>query len=161
MGTGAAGLGVTDAFFNRGEGFFVLVVKDRGWIVQIEILHASHTSKVADSGSSTKPFGHNRLCRRLQRDPIAASGDRAADQDFDLIVDYLAKNFPAPELPKINVNKATAIELESGLTLRRSQSAAIIEYRTRHGQFKSIEDLKHVPGIDAANVEAKKDRLTF
>ena len=52
-------------------------------------------------------------------------------------------------------------ELESTLSLPRSQAAAIIEYRTKHGDFKSIADLKRVPGIDAAKIEAKKDRLTF
>jgi competence protein ComEA len=94
-------------------------------------------------------------------DKMVTLGARGSGEDFDLILDYLAKNFPAEELPKINVNKATGIELESGLTLRRSQSAAVIEYRTKHGPFKSIEDLKTVPGIDAAKIEAKKERLTF
>jgi competence protein ComEA len=59
------------------------------------------------------------------------------------------------------VNKCRAIDLESGLSLRRSQAAAVIEYREKNGPFHSIEDLKKVPGIDAAKVEARKDRLTF
>jgi competence protein ComEA len=59
------------------------------------------------------------------------------------------------------VNTCRAIDLESGLTLRRSQANAIIEYRAKNGPFKSIEDLKKVPGIEAAKIEAKKDRLTF
>jgi competence protein ComEA len=41
------------------------------------------------------------------------------------------------------------------------EAAAIIEYRAKNGPFKSIEDLKKVPGIDAAKIEARKDRLTF
>ena len=57
--------------------------------------------------------------------------------------------------------KASAIDLESGLTLKRSEAAAVIAYRTKNGPFKSIEDLKKVPGIDAAKIEAKKDRLSF
>ena len=88
-------------------------------------------------------------------------GAKGTDQEFQAVVDYLAKNYPGDALPRINVNKARAIELESGLTLRRSEAAAIIDYRTKHGDFKSIEDLKKVPGIDAAKIEAKKDRLTF
>ena len=44
---------------------------------------------------------------------------------------------------------------------RRSQAAAIIQYREKNGNFKSIEDLKKVPGIDVDKIEAKKDRLTF
>jgi len=88
-------------------------------------------------------------------------GAKGTDQEFQAVVDYLAKNYQGDALPRINVNKARAIELESGLTLKRSEAAAIVDYRTKHGDFKSIEDLKKVPGIDAAKIEAKKDRLTF
>jgi len=88
-------------------------------------------------------------------------GAKGTDQEFHAVVDYLARNYPGEAIPRINVNKARAIELESGLTLKRSEAAAIIDYRTKHGDFKSIEDLKKVPGIDVAKIEAKKDRLTF
>ena len=49
-------------------------------------------------------------------------------------------NTPAPSM-----NKAAAIELESRLSLRRSQAAAIIAYRARNGKFKSIEYVKNGP----------------
>ena len=88
-------------------------------------------------------------------------GAKATDEEFKAVLDYLAKNFPADDIQKINVNKAEAIEFESGLSLRRSQAAAIIQYREKNGPFKSIEDLKKVPGIDAEKIEAKKDRLIF
>ncbi len=94
-------------------------------------------------------------------DKMVTLGAQGSEQDLKAVVDYLARYFPAEEVPKINVNTARAIEFESGLTLRRSQAAAIVEYRTKHGPFKSIEDLKKVPGIDAAKLEEKKDRLTF
>jgi len=88
-------------------------------------------------------------------------GAKASDDDIRLVTDYLAAHFPADEVPRIHVNKARAIEFESGLSLRRSQAAAIIQYRTEHGPFKSIEDLEKVPGVDVAKIEAKKDRLIF
>ena len=94
-------------------------------------------------------------------DKMITLGAQGSEKDLKAVVDYLAKNFPAEEVPKINVNTCRAIDLESGLTLRRSQANAIIEYRTKNGPFKSIDDLKKVPGIDAAKIEAKKDRLTF
>jgi competence protein ComEA len=94
-------------------------------------------------------------------DKMVALGAKGTQKDFDAIVDYLAKTYPGEEVPKIKVNEARAIELESGLSLTRSQAAAIIQYRTRNGDFKSIEDLKKVPGIDAAKIEARKDRLLF
>ena len=88
-------------------------------------------------------------------------GAKASDAEITATLDYLAAHYPADEVPRINVNKCRAIDLESGLTLRRSQAAAIIEYREKNGPFHSIEDLKKVPGIDAAKIEAKKDRLTY
>jgi competence protein ComEA len=94
-------------------------------------------------------------------DKMLALGAKGTDKEFALVLDYLASHFPADEVPRINVNKARAIELESALSLPRSQAAAIIEYRTKHGDFKSIEDLKKVPGVDTAKIEAKKERLAF
>jgi competence protein ComEA len=92
---------------------------------------------------------------------MTALGAKGTDVELAAILDYLARYFPAEEIPPVNVNKAAAIELESRLSLRRSQAAALIEYRTRNGDFKSIEDLKKVPGIDAEKIEAKKDRIVF
>lgn len=92
---------------------------------------------------------------------MAAFGMKTSDQDYAQVVDYLVKNYPAEDAPRINVNKASAIELESGLNLKRSQAAAVLAYRAKNGDFKSLEDLKKVPLIDAAKIDAKKDRITF
>ncbi|MCX6622150.1 MAG: helix-hairpin-helix domain-containing protein, partial [Acidobacteria bacterium] len=92
---------------------------------------------------------------------MAAYGMKSTDKETAAVLDYLAKTYPADEIPRINVNKAAAIELESGLSLRRSQAAAVLAYRAKNGSFKSIEDLKKVPLIDAGKIEEKKDRITF
>lgn len=108
------------------------------------------------------------ISRRQDRDAWHASlnkmvafGMKASDQEMRLMLDYLAKNYPADEVPPVNINEATAIELESRLALRRSQASAIIAYRTKNGKFKAIEDLKNVPNLDFAKIEAKKDRIVF
>ncbi len=88
-------------------------------------------------------------------------GMKAADKDVAVVLDYLAKNYPGEQLPKLNVNKAAAIEFEARLSLKRSEAAKIIAYREKNGPFKSVEDLKKVPGIDVAKIEAKKDGLVF
>ena len=90
---------------------------------------------------------------------MAAVGAQATDDEFNAIVDYLAASFP--KAPKINVNKAGAKDLESGLELSGKEAEAIVHYREEKGSFKSIEDLKKVPGVDARKIEAKKDRLSF
>jgi competence protein ComEA len=78
--------------------------------------------------------------------------------DVDAIVAYLAKNFP---IVKINVNKAAAKDLESSLELTTKESEAIVQYRDAHGNFKTLDDLKKVPGLDSAKIESKKDRLEY
>jgi len=88
-------------------------------------------------------------------------GMRANDDDVHLVVDYLAKSFPGEPVPRLNVNTATAIQFESALSLRRSESALVIEYRIKNGNFKSLEDFKKIPGVPFAKFEAKKDRLLF
>ena len=80
------------------------------------------------------------------------------DSDVDTIVAYLAKNFP---IVKIDVNKAAAKDLETGLELTSKESEAIVHYREAQGNFKTLDDLKKVPGLDAVKIESKKDRLEF
>ncbi len=92
---------------------------------------------------------------------MAAFGMKATDEEYALVVDYLVKNFPAEDVPRINVNTATAIQMESGLSLKRSQASAVMAWRKEHGNFKSFEDLLKVPGLDAAKLEEKKDRIAY
>jgi competence protein ComEA len=90
---------------------------------------------------------------------MAADGAQATDDEFNEIVDYLATNFP--KTPKINVNKATAADLATGLELTAKEAEANVHYREEKGSFKSVDDVEKVPGVDAKKIEAKKDRLTF
>jgi hypothetical protein len=88
-------------------------------------------------------------------------GMKAADADLAIIADYLAKNYPADAIPPINVNKASAIELESRFSMKRSESAAFLAHRDKIGKFKTFADLKKAPGIDPEKVDAKKSQIVF
>jgi competence protein ComEA len=94
-------------------------------------------------------------------DKMVNLGAMGTEKEFEAALEYLAKNYPAPDVQRLNVNTARAIELESTLGIPRSQAARIIEHRDSKGPFKSIDDLKKVPGVDIAKIEAKKDRLAF
>lgn len=94
-------------------------------------------------------------------DKMVTLGAKGTDKEWSAVLDYLSTNFAGEQIPKLNVNSAPAIEFESRLSLKRSEAAAIIAYRDKNGPFKSIEDLKKVPGIDTAKIEARKDRLAF
>jgi competence protein ComEA len=92
---------------------------------------------------------------------MSAFGMKSTDKEFAIVAEYLTKHYPADNVERVNVNTATAIQLESGLSLRRSQAAALIAYRKEHGNFKSLDDLKKVPQLESAKLDEKKDRITF
>lgn len=91
---------------------------------------------------------------------MAGFGAVATDDEYTEILDYLAKNFPA-DSGQVNVNKATAAQLASGLGLSDTEAAAVVDYRKKNGDFKTIDDLKKVPDVDGKKFDAKKDRLAF
>lgn len=92
---------------------------------------------------------------------MSGFGMKATDAEVAAVVDYLSKNWAAEDIPKVNVNTASAIQLESGLNLKRSQASALIAYRKEHGKFASLDDLQRVPQLAGANVAEKKDRIVF
>jgi competence protein ComEA len=83
-------------------------------------------------------------------------GAQASDQEFEHIFDYLLRNYSL-----INVNKALAADLEVALDVTENVAKAIVEYRDANGAFKTIDDVKKVPGIDAAKLDARAKRLRY
>ena len=103
-------------------------------------------------------------------DQMVSRGADVADDDIETVVQYLAKNFgPDPESSStksseqttINVNKATPKELETTLQLSTKDAEAVTHYRAQNGEFKSLQDLNKVPGVDAKKIESNKDRIIF
>lgn len=90
---------------------------------------------------------------------MAGYGASGTDEEFTAILDYLEKNFP-PQ-PKVDINSATAEQLEKGLQLEATTAQAIVAYRDKHGDFSSLHDVEQVPGVDTAALEARKARITF
>jgi competence protein ComEA len=88
-------------------------------------------------------------------------GMQTDEADLKRIIDYLSVNLPAEAVTKLNINTATRIDFESALSLKRSVAAAIIEFREKNGPFKSIDDLKKIPGVDPAKIDEKKSSLSL
>ena len=94
-------------------------------------------------------------------DRMKAFGASGSDEDFAAVLEYLSTNFKGDTVRPLDMNTAEAIDLESVLQLLRSESRAVLEYRSKHGQLSSLDDLK---GLDPAifkKIEAKKDRIVF
>src|SRR5580704_17420260 len=75
---------------------------------------------------------------------MASTGAQGTDDEFNQIVDYLAAYFPKT----VNVNKAAAKDLETGLWITSKEAEAMVHYRGQNGDFKSMEDIGKVPGLD-------------
>ena len=93
---------------------------------------------------------------------MAQRGAPANAEELDTVAAYLTANFPKVDDPgKLNVNKASAKELETGLHLTPQEAAAIVSYRDRHGDFRAVGDLYIIYGLDGTKIEAQKDKIAF
>ena len=59
----------------------------------------------------------------------------------------------------VNLNTATKDELVALPGIGPAQAQAIIDYRTQHGGFRPVEDLKDVKGIGAKRYEKLKAEI--
>ena len=88
----------------------------------------------------------------------------------DGIVDSLKKKAPKIKLQskkplsqfaaKININKASAVDLESLQGIGPALAKKIIDYRQGHGKFKTIEDIKQVKGIGDSKFEKIRNQIS-
>ncbi len=125
-----------------------------------------HTLKVVTSKRATPEQWSNLV------DQMVSRGADVDDDEVETLVTYLSKNFPpvaktaqpsadhSPPHP-VNVNRATAAQLASGLDLSAKDADTIVAYRRQHGDFKTLADLAKVPGIDEKQIESIKGRLEF
>ena len=110
-----------------------------------------HSLERIAAKQATKAEWQDKVLEMLQEDPDITQQER------DRIVEYLAKSFP----PKVNVNKVAAKELVESLEISAQEADAIIRYRDKNGSFKTVDDIKKVPGLDAKKIEAYRERLEF
>ena len=60
-----------------------------------------------------------------------------------------------------NINTADAATLDAAMQgVGPKSAAAIVAYRTKHGPFKSVDDLVKVKGIGPKAVEKNRDKLS-
>lgn len=90
-------------------------------------------------------------------DNMISRGAELTDPEAEKLIDYLAKTYG----PRVNVNKANAQDMAKALDVTAEVAAAVIEYRTKNGAFKTIADLKAVPALSGKDIESKKAGLDF
>jgi len=96
------------------------------------------------------------VTRMGQRVRSATTAELAAVQQ------YLTTNFPKQEdASKLNMNKATAKEIEARLGMTPQEAQAIVQYRNEHGDFREWGEMLVVYGVDGRKIKAVKDLMGF
>lgn len=66
----------------------------------------------------------------------------------------------APVRVLVNINTATAEELETVTGIGPVLAQAILDYRAEHGDFRTLDELLEVRGIGSAKLDAMRDEIT-
>ena len=61
---------------------------------------------------------------------------------------------------QININTASQEELDGLKGIGPTKAKAIVDYRSKHGPFKSVDDLKGVKGFGEKSVARLRGELT-
>ncbi len=142
----------------------------------------SATIDVYVSGAVNKPDVYTLPLNSNVKEAITAAGGATADADLDRInlatelADQMQVYVPrkgeaeppappdgsAPDTTtaKININTASAEELDKLPGIGPTTAKAIIDYRTKNGPFKTIDAIKDVPRIGDSLFEKIKDQIT-
>ena len=93
--------------------------------------------------------------QELVEEMAARNGVATADE-IHTIVRYVVVNFG-----RVNVNRASEADLMEIVQLTASEASANVEFRTREGDYRTLDDLRRVPGLDFAKIQERKDRMGF
>lgn len=140
------------------------------------------TINVYVTGAVKNPDVYALPLNSIVKDAIRAAGGATNEADLDRInlaaklVDQEQVYVPhkgeaAPPVPangvaaastsnKININTASAEELDKLPGIGPSLAKAIIDHRTKNGAFEQIEEINDVKGIGDALFEKIKDQIT-
>ena len=89
------------------------------------------------------------------------SYEGTAHGDYTVSVQDRTDEITAPTRVLVNVNTATAEELETLTGIGPALAQAIVDYRAGHGAFRSAEDLLLVKGIGEAKLEGFRAEITL
>jgi len=105
---------------------------------------------------SVIPVRRTKIAWQRMVDDMVSRGAEGTDDELNAVVAYLTANFG-----KLNVNTASAQEMEKTLGLPAAEAQAIVTWREKNGTIKDFEALKKIPGVTAATLDAKRPLIAF
>jgi competence protein ComEA len=83
-------------------------------------------------------------------------GAEGSEEDMVAVLSYLTTFYG-----RVNVNTASAEELQKSLDLSARDAHAIMVYREQNGKINNFEQLKKIPGVDPDRLQAKRGWIAF
>jgi len=93
---------------------------------------------------------------QLSVDDMVSRGAEGSDEEMAAVVEYLTRNFG-----KVNVNTASARDLEKALSLSAREAQTIQAYREKNGKIKDFEELRKIPRVSGEQLQAKRSLIAF
>jgi len=121
----------------------------------LRVCSQCHEAQKAASIKLTRPGWSEEINK------MKALGAAGTDQEFQDILEYLAAHFKGELDRPLDINSAEAVDLESVLGLLRRESAALIQFRSKHGPLTSLADLKDLDPAILKKIDARQDRIVF
>lgn len=101
------------------------------------------------------------LARRLRDGEVVAVADQAASLASPIVAPLGGDTeLTDAAAPKININLASADELEQLPGIGETLAARIVAFRDERGPYRSVDDLIHVDGISMRTIEALRNLVT-
>ena len=120
---------------------------------------------IALMSSCTQCHGLNLITEKRQTreqwsttvDQMQERGAEVTDEQAELIVDYLAAHFGK----LIYINTAPAEAMQDVLAMTPQEATLLIKYRRDNGNFKNLDDLLKVPGVDVKKIQEQSSNIVF
>lgn len=91
---------------------------------------------------------------------LTFGANRTEQEGYTVQTERAAAEEVAPERVLVNINTASAEELESVSGIGPVLAQAILDYRAEHGDFQTLDELLEVRGIGSAKLDAMRDEIT-
>jgi len=116
------------------------------------------TPIIIDRTAQSERTVESHSARVVSAETVSAEAEAAEPSSVEPYEDLSANNnVDAPE--KININTATAAQLETLPGIGPSFSKRIIDYREKRGEFYDIRELTKIPGIGTKRFGDIKDLI--
>lgn len=115
-----------------------------------QVCSACHELETVTAARRTKGAWQRTIQDMIDR------GAEGSDEDMAAILSYLTTFFG-----RVNVNAASAQELQKALELSEKEAQAIVAYREHNGRINNFDELTKIPGVDAGKLQAKRGWIAF